>query len=121
MLAVVCEVARGRTGSRKIPTSINVANEDSVTGVTELGVKPASSVCCHDGVVATSGRVGRRRTVAHPDATRYVDPEPRGWSFSVYIVLAVDVAVVNRESAVVQDTRGQRRLHCGFEPMNRNA
>ena len=34
LLAVVCEVARGRTGSRKIPTSINVANEDSVTGVT---------------------------------------------------------------------------------------
>ena len=43
MLAVVCEVARGRTGSRKIPTSINVANEDSVTGVTELGVQPALS------------------------------------------------------------------------------
>ena len=40
-LAVVCEVARGRTGSRKIPTSINVANEASVTGVSELGVQPA--------------------------------------------------------------------------------
>ena len=44
LLAVVCEVARGRTGSRKIPTSINVANEDSVTGVTELGVQQAVGV-----------------------------------------------------------------------------
>ena len=42
LLAVVCEVARGRTGSRKIPTSINVANEGSVTGVSELGVQPAT-------------------------------------------------------------------------------
>ena len=43
-LAVVCEVARGRTGSRKIPTSINVANEGSVTGVSELGVQPAGLI-----------------------------------------------------------------------------
>ena len=48
LLAVVCEVARGRTGSRKIPTSINVANEDSVTGVTELGVQPAHCACLLD-------------------------------------------------------------------------
>ena len=49
LLAVVCEVARGRTGSRKIPTSINVANEDSVTGVTQLGVQHARSR--RDGVL----------------------------------------------------------------------
>ena len=31
--AVVCEVARGFSGGQEFPTSINVANEDSVTGV----------------------------------------------------------------------------------------
>ena len=39
---VVYEVARGFSGGQEFATSINVANEDSVTGVTELGVQPAS-------------------------------------------------------------------------------
>ena len=38
---VVYEVARGFSGGQEFATSINVANEDSVTGVTELGVQPA--------------------------------------------------------------------------------
>ena len=40
---VVYEVARGFSGGQEFATSINVANEDSVTGVTELGVQPAST------------------------------------------------------------------------------
>ena len=36
------EVARGFSGGQEFATSINVANEDSVTGVTELGVQPAN-------------------------------------------------------------------------------
>ena len=44
LLAVVWEVARGRTGSRKSPTSINVRSDDSVAlDWTELGVQPANS------------------------------------------------------------------------------
>ena len=38
---VVYEVARGFSGGQEFATSINVANEDSVTGVTELGVQQA--------------------------------------------------------------------------------
>ena len=41
---VVYEVARGFSGGQEFATSINVANEDSVTGVTELGVQPAKAV-----------------------------------------------------------------------------
>ena len=40
---VVYEVARGFSGGQEFATSINVANEDSVTGVTELGVQPAQT------------------------------------------------------------------------------
>ena len=38
---VVYEVARGFSGGQEFATSINVANEGSVTGVTELGVQHA--------------------------------------------------------------------------------
>ncbi len=38
---VVYEVARGFSDGQEFATSINVANEGSVTGVTELGVQPA--------------------------------------------------------------------------------
>ena len=47
---VVYEVARGFSGGQEFATSINVANEDSVTGVTELGVQPANCL-------QTAGRV----------------------------------------------------------------
>ena len=40
---VVYEVARGFSGGQEFATSINVANEGSVTGVTELGVQHAPS------------------------------------------------------------------------------
>ena len=40
---VVYEVARGFSGGQEFATSINVANEGSVTGVSELlGVQPAA-------------------------------------------------------------------------------
>ena len=39
---VVYEVARGFSGGQEFATSINVANEGSVTGVTELGVQHAA-------------------------------------------------------------------------------
>ena len=35
------EVARGFGGGQEFATSINVRSDDSVTGVTELGVQPA--------------------------------------------------------------------------------
>ena len=41
---VVYEVARGFSDGQEFATSINVANEGSVTGVTELGVQPASRI-----------------------------------------------------------------------------
>ena len=41
---VVYEVARGFSDGQEFATSINVANEDSVTGVTELGVQAATSL-----------------------------------------------------------------------------
>ena len=47
---VVYEVARGFSGGQEFATSINVANEDSVTGVTELGVQPAL-VCPHHSFI----------------------------------------------------------------------
>ena len=42
---VVYEVARGFSGGQEFATSINVANEGSVTGVTELGVQHAYCDC----------------------------------------------------------------------------
>ena len=39
---VVYEVARGFSGGQEFATSINVANEGSATGVTELGVQHAT-------------------------------------------------------------------------------
>ena len=44
---VVYEVARGFSDGQEFATSINVANEGSVTGVTELGVQPAP-ICHHN-------------------------------------------------------------------------
>ena len=41
---VVYEVARGFSGGQEFATSINVANEGSVTGVTELGVQQVAQV-----------------------------------------------------------------------------
>ena len=57
---VVYEVARGFSGGQEFATSINVANEDSVTGVTELGVQPA-----FDGFTRPIGRhaIARRPPV----------------------------------------------------------
>ena len=58
---VVYEVARGFSGGQEFATSINVANEGSVTGVTELGVQhgrylppaahPLSTALCGSGLV----------------------------------------------------------------------
>ena len=41
---VVYEVARGFSDGQEFATSINVANEGSVAGVTELGVQPAITI-----------------------------------------------------------------------------
>ena len=46
---VVYEVARGFSDGQEFATSINVANEGSVTGVTELGVQHAQIVCVQNG------------------------------------------------------------------------
>ncbi len=56
---VVYEVARGFSDGQEFATSINVANEGSVTGVTELGVQPASSTlpgCCAKRRILVSPR-----------------------------------------------------------------
>ena len=51
---VVYEVARGFSDGQEFATSINVANEGSVTGVTELGVQPALVVVVRRGESATT-------------------------------------------------------------------
>ena len=70
---VVYEVARGFSGGQEFATSINVANEDSVTGVTELGVQQASNL-------AGNSQESGLRTLKNGDSSLKLDSAVAGRS-----------------------------------------